>query len=211
MCYGKNTDDSFKGSNNWFQRFMKGHGIFLKRRNNKNKTFADNGRLTIQMLHQNLRRALKKERRRNRSTIDPKYRRWTPENEYHVEQEQFPIIVDQGTTYDTIGNKHVSVSQPSSGLEKRQANFQISDSRLLRSSFQSARVEFITKLTDNLRKRFPASQSSIVSAFSVLDHKSSVSLSRVEREAKLGVLLDHYGQEKGGVKPLVDPNGCKLE
>ncbi|KAK2558920.1 hypothetical protein P5673_018538 [Acropora cervicornis] len=43
------------------------------------------------------------------------------------------------------------------------------------------------------------------------DYKSSVSLSRVEREAKLGVLLDHYGQEKGGVKPLVDPNGCKLE
>ncbi|XP_074632698.1 zinc finger protein 862-like [Acropora palmata] len=76
---------------------------------------------------------------------------------------------------------------------------------------RSARVEFITKLTENLRKRFPASQSSIVSAFSVLDYKSSVSLSRVEREAKLGVLLDHYGQEKGGVKPLVDPNGCKLE
>ena len=88
---------------------------------------------------------------------------------------------------------------------------EISDSGLLRSSFQSARVEFITKLTENLRKRFPASQSSIVSAFSVLDYKSSVSLSHVEREAKLGVLLDHYGQEKGGVKPLVDPNGCKLE
>ena len=87
---------------------------------------------------------------------------------------------------------------------------EISDSGLLRSSFQSARVEFITKLTENLRKRFPASQSSIVSAFSVLDYKSSMSLSRVEREGKLGVLLDHYGQEKG-VKPLVDPNGCKLE
>ena len=38
-----------------------------------------------------------------------------------------------------------------------------------------------------------------------------MSLGRAEREAKLGVLLDHYGKEKGGVKPLVHPNGCKLE
>ena len=31
---------------------------------------------------------------------------------------------------------------------------EISDSGLLRSSFQSARVEFVTKLTENLRNRF---------------------------------------------------------
>lgn len=44
---------------------------------------------------------------------------------YDVDQEQFPFIVDQGTTYDTTGNKHVWVSKPSPGLDKRQANFQL--------------------------------------------------------------------------------------
>ena len=109
-------------------------------------------------------------------------------------------------------SKHYScLKQGEGGSPTTFQGIQISDSGLLRSSFQSTRVESITKLTENLMKRFPASQSSIVSAFSVLDYKSSESLSRVETEAELGVLLDHYGEEKGGVKPLVDPNGCKLE
>ena len=36
----------------------------------------------------------------------------------------FPFVVDQGATYDTVGNKQVWVSQPSSGLDKRQATLQ---------------------------------------------------------------------------------------
>lgn len=75
MCYEKSTADSFKGSNNWFQRFKKRHGIVLRRRTNKKKNCADDGRLTVQKFHKNLRKALKTQRRRNRSTIDPKYGR----------------------------------------------------------------------------------------------------------------------------------------
>ena len=126
MTYGKKEAESFKGSSNWFQRFKKRHDIVLRRRTNKKKNSADDGRLTIQKFHQNLRKSLKTQRRRNRSTMtDPKYGRWTPENRYNVDQVPLPFVVDQGTTYDSRGNKQVWVAQPSSGLDKRQATLQL--------------------------------------------------------------------------------------
>lgn len=124
MCYGKSEADKFKGSNNWFQRFKKRHGLALRRRTNKKKNSADDGREIIQKFHKNLRKSLKTHRRRNKSSIDPKYGRWTPGNRYNVDQVPLPFVVDQGTTYDTVGNKQVWVSQPSSGLDKRQATLQ---------------------------------------------------------------------------------------
>ena len=36
-----------------------------------------------------------------------------------------PFVVDQGTTYDTVGNKQVWGFTPSSGLDKRQATLQL--------------------------------------------------------------------------------------
>ena len=36
-----------------------------------------------------------------------------------------PFVADQGITYETVGNKQVWVSQPSSGLDKRQATLQL--------------------------------------------------------------------------------------
>ena len=78
MCYGKSEAYSFKGSNNWFQRFKKRHGMVLRRRTNKKKHSADDGREIIQKFHKNLRKSLKTHRRRNKSSIDPKYGRWTP-------------------------------------------------------------------------------------------------------------------------------------
>lgn len=125
MCYGKSEADKFKGSNNWFQRFKKRHGLALRRRTNKKKNSADDGREIIQKFHKNLRKSLKTHRRRNKSSIDPKYGRWTPGNRYNVDQVPLPFVVDQGTTYDTVGNKQVWVSQPSSGLDKRQATLQL--------------------------------------------------------------------------------------
>ena len=41
MSYGKSEADSFKGSNNWFQRFKKRYGLVLRRRTNKKKNGAD--------------------------------------------------------------------------------------------------------------------------------------------------------------------------
>lgn len=42
-----------------------------------------------------------------------------------MDQVPLPFVVDQGTTYHTIGNEQVWVSQPSSGLDKRLATLQL--------------------------------------------------------------------------------------
>ena len=120
MCYGKSEADSFKGSNSWFQRFKKRHGLALRRRTDKKKNSADEGREIIQKFHKNLRKSLKTHRRRNKSSIHPKYGK-----SYNVDQVPLPFVVDQGAIYDTVGNKQVWVSKPSSGLDKRQATLQL--------------------------------------------------------------------------------------
>ena len=123
--YGKEKASKFKGSQNWFQRFKKRHGISFRRRTNKKKQAADDGRQTIQKSHRDLREAVKSRRRRLHSTQDVKYGRWTPKNRYNIDQVPLPFVVDQEKTYDVTGNKQVWVSQPSSGLDKRQATLQL--------------------------------------------------------------------------------------
>jgi len=125
MCCGKSEADSFKESNNWFQRFKKRHGLVLRRRTNKKKNSADDGREIIQKFHKNFRKFLKTHRRRNKSSIDPKYGRWTPGNRYNVDQVPLTFVVDHRATYDTVGSKQLWVSQPSSGLDERQATLQL--------------------------------------------------------------------------------------
>ena len=66
----------FKESSNWFQRFKKRHTILLRRRTNKKKVWTNDSRDTVHKLHRDLRKALKTQRRRNKSyTVDPKYGR----------------------------------------------------------------------------------------------------------------------------------------
>ena len=77
----------FKESSKWFQRFKKRHTIVLRRRTNKKKVWTDDGRDTIQKFHRDLRKALKTQRRSNKSyTVDPKYGRWIPKNTYNIDQ-----------------------------------------------------------------------------------------------------------------------------
>ena len=60
MCYGKAAASKFKGSVNWFQRFKKRHNISFRRRSNKKKDSAYDGREeTVQRFHRNLREAVK--------------------------------------------------------------------------------------------------------------------------------------------------------
>ena len=54
-----------------------------------------------------------------------KYGRWTPKNRYNIDQVPLAFVVDREKTYDVTGNKQVWVSQPSSGLDKRQATLQL--------------------------------------------------------------------------------------
>ena len=83
--YGAEEAAKLKGSSNWLQRFKERHNILLRRRTNKEKVGADDGRDTIQKFHRDLRKALKTQRRRNKPyTVDPKYGRWIPKNRYNV-------------------------------------------------------------------------------------------------------------------------------
>eukprot|EP00794_Sanderia_malayensis_P021199 gene21199-23281_t len=125
QCYGKKEADKFKASNNWFQRFKRTHKIVLRHRTNKKKDSANDGRKTIQEFHRNLRKSLQTTRRRNNSTLNPKYGRWLPENRYNIDQVPLPFVVEQEKTHDALGTKQIWVSQPSSGLDKRQATLQL--------------------------------------------------------------------------------------
>lgn len=124
-CYGKEEAEKFKASNNWFYRFRKRHNIAFRKRTNKKKCSADDGRETIQRFHRNLRKALKTRRRRNNAVLDSKYGRWLPHNRYNVDQVPLPFVIDQDKTYEVKGSEQVWVSQPSSGLDKRQATLQL--------------------------------------------------------------------------------------
>ena len=68
-CYGKEEADKFKASNNWFQRFKHRHNISLRRRTNKKKNAANDGRETIQRFHRDLRKAVQSERKRDTSFV----------------------------------------------------------------------------------------------------------------------------------------------
>ena len=117
--------NKFKGSNNWFQRFKRRHQIALRRRTNKKQHSANDGRETIQRFHRNLRKAVQSKRRRNNSVVDTNFGRWLPKDRYNVDQVPLPFVIDQETTYDVAGTKQVWVSQPASGLDKRQATLQL--------------------------------------------------------------------------------------
>ena len=63
--------------------------------------------------------------RRSNAVPDRKYRRWMPKQRYNVNQVPLPFVVEQDRTYDFSTNKQVWVSQPGSGLHKRQATLQL--------------------------------------------------------------------------------------
>ena len=124
-CYGKEAAQNFKASSNWFQRFKKRYNITLRKRTNKKRDSAEEGRETIQKFHRELRKALKSTRRRSNLQADATYGRWLPEQRYNVDQVPLPFVIGQEKTYESSGSKQVWVSQPSSGLDKRQATLQL--------------------------------------------------------------------------------------
>ena len=126
-CYGNSEEaDKFKASNNWFQRFKRRHNISLRRRTNKKKNGANDGRETIQRFHRDLRKAVQSKRRRDTSFVaDQTYGRWLPKNRLNVDQVPLPFVVEQDQTHEFEGNKQVWIFQPGSGLDKRQATLQL--------------------------------------------------------------------------------------
>eukprot|EP00112_Aurelia_sp_Birch-Aquarium-sp1_P010693 Seg2277.4 transcript_id=Seg2277.4/GoldUCD/mRNA.D3Y31 product="hypothetical protein" protein_id=Seg2277.4/GoldUCD/D3Y31 len=73
QMYGEKEAKSFKASGNWFQRFKQRHKISLRRRTNKKKDSADEGRSAVQSFHRNLRKAVQSKRRRGAYCFDEKY------------------------------------------------------------------------------------------------------------------------------------------
>ena len=110
-CYGKGQAQSVKASSNWFQRFKKCYNITLRTRTNKKKDSAEKGREST--------------RRRRKLQADSKYGRWLPEHRYNADQVPLPSVIGKEKTYETGGSKQVWVSQPSSGLDKRQTTLQL--------------------------------------------------------------------------------------
>lgn len=98
----------------------------MRRRTNKKKNAANDGRETIQRFHRDLRQAVQSKRRRDTSFVaDQTYGRWLPKNRLNVDQVPLPFVVEQDQTYEFEGNKQVWISQPGSGLDKRQATLQL--------------------------------------------------------------------------------------
>lgn len=48
-----------------------------------------------------------------------------PKQRFNVDQVPLPFVVEQDGTYDFSGSKQIWVSQPGSGLDKRQATLQL--------------------------------------------------------------------------------------
>lgn len=63
--------------------------------------------------------------RRSNAVPDRKYGRWMPKQRFNVDQVPLPFVVEQDRTYELSGSKQVWVSQPGSGLDKRQATLQL--------------------------------------------------------------------------------------
>lgn len=122
---GKEAADKFKASDNWFQRFKRRNNISLRRRTNKKQHSAHAAREKILEFHRNLRKAVKSKRRRSNAVPDRKYGQWMPKQRFNVDQVPLPFVVEQDRTYDFSGSKQIWVSQPGSGLDKRQATLQL--------------------------------------------------------------------------------------
>ena len=146
-CYGKEEAGKFKASNNWFQRFKKRHNIAFRRKSNKKKSSASDGRETIQRFHRNLRKALKTRRSRNNAGLDGKHGHWLPQNRYNIDQVPLPFIIDHDKTYEVKGSEQVWVSQPSGGLDKRQATLQL----CIRAEEQNVKPAIVFRGKGNVR------------------------------------------------------------
>ena len=66
-----------------------------------------------------------KRRRSERPVVDNTHGRWSPKNRLNVDQVPLPFVVDQDKTYEIAGSNQVWISQPGSGLDKRQATLQL--------------------------------------------------------------------------------------
>lgn len=114
---GKEEADKFKAILSWFQRFQKLHNIAFRRRSNKKKSSASDGREMIQRFHRNFRTALKTTRRRSNTVLNVKYGRWLPQNGYNIGQVPLPFVIhSEKKTYEIKVSKQVKVSKTSSGL-----------------------------------------------------------------------------------------------
>ena len=123
--YGNKKADSFRASPNWMFSFKKRHGISLRRKTNKKKQGSQEMLPVIQAFHQQLRRDLNSCRRRTNMVNHKKWGRWVPERRFNVDQVPLPFVVDQGMTYELKGSTSVWISQPASGLDRRQCTLQL--------------------------------------------------------------------------------------
>ena len=126
LFYGDEVADNFKGSKNWLHRFSERNFISLRRRTNKKKIGNTEKLPIIQSFHLQLRKDVQSRKRHNYSIqLDDKWGRWVPTRRYNMDQVPCPFVIDQQSTYDKKGTNSVWISQPGSGLDKRQCTLQL--------------------------------------------------------------------------------------
>ena len=111
--------------------FIKRKHLKLRRVQRNKKTAKEEFRAAIAKWHSTLRERLVKTGR-SRSNYHPVYGGFMPEQRLNVDQSPLPFVIDTKTTYEHVEprskeNRHkkVWVSQPGSGLGKRQCTLQI--------------------------------------------------------------------------------------
>lgn len=123
--YGDANADSFKASPNWMFSFKNRQGISLRRKTNRKKEGSNKILPIIQAFHQQLRRDINSSRGRTNMEKHKKCGKWMPKRRFHVDQVPLPFVVDQEMTSDVTGSTSVWISQPASGLDRRQCTLQL--------------------------------------------------------------------------------------
>ena len=133
-CNGKEQASKFKASNNWFQGFKRRYNISLRRRTNKKKNAANDGREIIQHFHRDLKKAVQSKRRRSeRLVMDNTYGRWSPRNRLNVDQMSLPLHQGRRTANSEANNnfqgqwEHISSEERDKYDNDVDANFQVNE------------------------------------------------------------------------------------
>ena len=112
---------------------------------------------------------------------------------------------------DTHLNKFKKAVEDGKGVYK---GHKVSCTERAKQTFETTKTQFVENLLENLNKRFPENQESIVKSFSCLGLRPLSFLSKEELEtwgdSSLQVLLDHYGSDENSTA-FIDKDASQHE
>ena len=133
---GKAFAMTFKSSHNYRRRWAKRFKVVPRKKTNKKQHSVESRLPVLKEWHSNFHQLLgspasrtKKRKTDPAEFVDaiersPKWGRFLPSERYNVDQSPLPFAVQLDKTFEDLGASEVWISQPGSGLEKRQATLQ---------------------------------------------------------------------------------------